>query len=272
MQRIDVTELDFIRVEPRGKGVIEKFWVNHNSLKKLVKINGKNCDQDIMEKISSLILKRLGVNVVDVDLGYDKYSKSNCCLITSFLTDIADTFYDTYTCDVISRDDKIEELRLCIKQIFDKYSSLTLVGEDNLRQLKKDFIRIIFSKCLIDNLDSKLENIGLIFNEENLIYRIPPSFDNGLAFSNYKSLTSSYCCVGNQYFETSIVVDYLIANYWLDIEDIALNLNSLINDLDDLISPYLLDSDKRKYIINYMNGINEQIKLRSEYENSKSRN
>ena len=31
MQRIEVSELDFIRMETRGKGVAEKFWVNHEN-------------------------------------------------------------------------------------------------------------------------------------------------------------------------------------------------------------------------------------------------
>lgn len=271
MQRIEVSELDFIRMETRGKGVAEKFWVNHENLKKLVKINGENSDQDLMEKISSLILRKLGVNVVDVDLGYDKYAKANCCLVTSYLTD-ADTSYDTYTCDVIRREDQVEELRLCFEQIFNKYAGLTLISASNLKQIRKDFIRILFSKCLIDNLDSKLENIGLIFNEVTGIYRIPPSYDNGLAFHNYQSVSSSYCCVGNQYFEVSLIINYLIEHYFEDIQDIVDNLDKLVtNDLDKMLIPYL-NNDKKEYIIEYMNNLNQQIKeKRGNYENSKSR-
>ena len=260
MQRIEVSTLDFVRIEPRGKGVAEKFWVNHDNLRKLVKINGQNSDQDLMEKVSSLILKRLGVNVVDVDLGYDKYAKSDCCLVTSFLDD-DEVSYDTYTCDVIRRTDQLEELRLCFDQIFTKYSSLTLIDESNLKQLKKDFIRIIFSKCLTDNLDSKLENIGLIFNERTKQYRIPPSYDNGVAFHSYQSIGAPYCCIGNQYFEIPLIINYLLDNYLDDIKDVISNLDDLVNnDLESLIAPYVSDNIKKQYIIDFMNGLNNEIK------------
>lgn len=260
MERIEVSNLDFIRIEPRGKGTFEKFWVNHDGYKKLVKINGSDSDQDVMEKISSVILKQLGVDAVDVDLGYDECSKSNCCLVTSFLTDEADTSYDTYNCIVIRRDNQLEELRLCFEQIFSLYASLALISSTNLEQLKIDFIRTIFGKCLIDNLDAKLENIGLIFNEKNNNYRIPPSYDNGLAFSSYKSVSIPHCCVGNQYFEIPLIIDFLLENYLDNIKDIVDNLDDVINSLDRLISKYMLDNSKKQYVIEYMSEINKKIK------------
>ncbi len=274
MQRIEVSTLDFIKIEPRGKGVLEKFWVNHENKKKLVKINGTDSDQDLMEKISSIILNALGINTVEVDLGYDSYSKANCCLVTNFLTDEDDILYDTYDCDVIRRSDEKEEIKVCFEQIFLKYASLTLISESNLSQLKKDFVRIIFGKCLTDNLDSKLENVGLIFNERTKTYRIPPSYDNGLSFHNYKSISVSYCCIGNQYFQIPLVVDYLLDNYIDDIKDIVVDLDNLVNgNLALLLSDCQLDEEKKQYIIEYMINLNNKIrqKLRKEDINENKR-
>ena len=106
MQRIDVSKLEFLRIEPRGKAIFEKFWVDDNGVKKLVKVSENN-DQDIMEYLTSIILKKLNIPCVDVELGIDGLSGKNCCLVTSFLNE-ADVSYDIYECEIIR--DKDEDM------------------------------------------------------------------------------------------------------------------------------------------------------------------
>ena len=257
MQRIDVSKLNFLKIEPRGKAIFEKFWVDDNGIKKLVKVSENN-DQDIMEYLTCLILKKLNISCVDVELGIDGLSGKNCCLITSFLTDEADVSYDIYECEVIRDKDEDKELDLCFKQVFSKYANL--YGFGDIEKLKKDYIRILLGKCLTDNLDSKLENIGLIFNEKTKQYRLPPSFDNGLSFNSFKSVGIPYCCVGNQYFEIPKIIDYIITNYFDYVEDILNSLNSLNNELNSILENLEIPLDKKRYIVNYLKNIEQYIR------------
>ena len=256
MQRIDVSKLEFLKIEPRGKAIFEKFWVDDNGVKKLVKVSENN-DQDIMEYLTSIILKKLNIPCVDVELGIDGLSGKNCCLVTSFLNE-ADVSYDIYECEIIRDKDEDKELDLCFKQVFSKYANL--YGFDDVSKLKKDYIRILFGKCLTDNLDAKLENIGLIFNEETKQYRLPPSYDNGLSFNSFKSIGTPYCCVGNQYFEIPKIIDYILINHFDYIEDILNNLSILNDDLNSILDPLEIPLDKKRYIINYLKTIEQYMR------------
>ena len=256
MQRIEVSTLEFLCIEPRGKATVEKFWVSDNNVEKLVKISENN-DQDLMEYLSSIILKNINIFCVLVELGYDSLARKNCCLVTSFLTDTADVSYDIYDCEIIRDKDEEKELDLCFKQVFNKFSNLYMVT--NFELLKKEYIRILFGKCLTDNIDSKLENIGLIFNEKTKQYRLPPSYDNGLSFNNFKSIGTKYCCVGKQYFETTKIIDYILTNYFEIVEDIITNLNDLNNELNSILEGFEIIPEKKKYILNYMKDMEQYI-------------
>ena len=257
-----MSNLNFLRVEPRGNVVCEKFWVEQEGIKKLVKLSGEANDQDVMEVLSSKILKSLNINCVEAELGYDSFSKKNGCLITSFLIDEADVSYETMKWENIKNIDYSKQIEQCFEQVFYNYSMLYQITDEELNKLKRDYIRIIFGKCIIENSDTKLENIELIFNEKSKKYRLPPSFDNAIAFRSYNSFVSPVCCVGNQYLESSQVVDSIMNNYFEYISDIPELLEHFIeNDLECLIN-YFSDEiieEKRNYIINHLCQFNNSI-------------
>lgn len=259
MKRIAVADLDFVRMEPRGKAIIDKFWVCQNGVNRLVKLSGFKIDQDIMEMLSSLILSKIGIDCVDVDLGYDKLSRKKCCLVTSYLKFEGDHSYDMFEWTTLTGDDALEK---SINQVFFKYQNLYGIDENNLENLKKSYIRILLGKCIIENFDSKLENIGLIFNEKDLSYRLPPSFDNGFAFKSYNSFVEPVCFVGNQFFEIQEIIEYIIINYFDYVADIIPRLESFVeNDLLKTVSLFERDiiPEKQQYIISYIQKVNNQI-------------
>ena len=126
MNRISVIDLEVIKMEPRGVGVKEKFWVQQDGIYKLVKISEPGVDQDIMEFLSSIILKEIGVSCVDVSLGYDQYTHKNCCLVNSFLTKEGDVSYAMTGWQFVRGKTVEEELEVCLQQVFQKYAALYL--------------------------------------------------------------------------------------------------------------------------------------------------
>lgn len=75
-ERKAISQWNFVKIESRGKAIADKFWVEENGVLKLVKLNGST-DQDVMEKLSSDILRQLDLPCVEVELGYDEYTKMN---------------------------------------------------------------------------------------------------------------------------------------------------------------------------------------------------
>ncbi len=261
MRRKDVEELEFLRVETRGRAVYDKFWVLDNGVKKLVK-NSVNSDQDLMEYISSIILKETNIDVVDVELGYDALSNRKCCLITSFLEE-EEASYDI--CDVVPVRSKTEEeeIALCFGEVFSKFDNLFKASRKNVEDLKRNYVRVLFGKCLTENSDSKLENIGLIFNEKSSIYKLPPSYDNGMSFGNYSSISDPHCCVANQYYKMEDVTTYILENFFEYVKDIPGKLDVFVETkLDDLLVGIegQISDEKIEYIRNYLCEFKNRIK------------
>lgn len=250
MERIEVSNLDYVRNEPRGSGIAEKFWVNDGTLK-LVKLS--STDQDLMELLSYRILSTVGLPCVSVELCYDSLSKKKGCLIGSFLTDEADVSYETVEWQYVNSSDQNLELRKSFNQVFERYSNLYGISLYELERLKRDYVRIIFGKCLIENFDSKLDNIGLIFNEKKKTYRLPPSFDNGCAFRSFESLVDPIIQVGNQIFNLDLVTRYIVENYMPYVEDIISALELLTEEkIASVLSDLDIDIKKKRYIMSYL--------------------
>lgn len=262
MNRIDVTKLEFLKIEPRGRGVKEKFWIQQGETQRLVKISSPNTDQDVMEYLSSIILKELGIPCVSVSLGYDAYSKMNCCLVDNFLQKEGDVSYEMVGWKLLKGKNFEDELQLCLNQVFDKYSSLYNIKDTDLFNIKREYIRILFGKCIIGNFDAKLENIGVIYNEKEDSYRLPPSFDNGFAFKDFKSFADPICFIGNQFFGIFPIIDYLIQYYYEDIKDIIIAFEIFISTKLEIVLQNLeseITLEKRNYIMQYLKDVHERL-------------
>lgn len=246
MDRVAISNFDFVKLEPRGKAVLDKFWINDNGILKLVKPSGST-NQDQMEYISSYILKEIGLDCVEVCLGYDD-CKQNVCLVTNFLNE-GEVSYDILEWTYIRAKNSDEELELCFYQIFKKYSDLYGITSEQLENLKKQYIRLIFGKCILENCDTKLENIGLIFNEKTKKYRLPPSYDNGCSFRSYESLVAPTCCIGNQSFEISQVMEYILTYYLDYVEDIIDPFHTFVTTKLDVVTSFLEPPTKEEQIV-----------------------
>lgn len=262
MKRVDVSNIAAINNEPRGTN--EKYWIKHKGTNKLVKFNSKlSGDLDIMEKLSEDILKTIGIECVNVELAVDHKNGGNCCLVESFLTSPSEILYSIDS-NWPKREggDVNTNIQMCFGKVFTIFYKLNKISEEQLNSLIKQYVRKTFGDCLIGNSDGKLKNTGIIYNENNQKYRLTPSFDNGLAFYIYKDYLAT-CHIGNQEFNTSDVINYIIERNYHQIEDIVNNFLSFMeNEYMDTIDKYKkhLTEEKYNYIINYLLMVKEQIK------------
>ncbi|MCI9110781.1 MAG: hypothetical protein HFH47_03085 [Bacilli bacterium] len=273
MERINISNFKIISEEPRGYS--DKYWVIDGQ-KKLIKYNGSVCkDQDVMECISSIILKHLGIKCVNVKLGYNPVSEvlkqmniesRNCCIIDSFLENPADVTINLLNNPWPKKvnSDEQKNISSCFYKLFKIFEDLKGIKEEDLKQMKVDYIRMVLGDCIIDNEDRRLKNIEAIYNEKNATYRLAPSFDNGLAFNAFNiGDTEGYCYIGNQEFPVASIIEYIIKHYLEEVEDIIRNLELLIqNNLEQIISTYgqLISPEKLVYIYDYLNEVNQMIK------------
>lgn len=251
MKRKNISDFKPISNEPRGFTL--KFWINDEK-NKLVKFNNELYpDQDIMEKLSSDILKNIGVNVVDVELGM--FGNDKCCMINSFLKK-GDVLYEVdHNWSTRETGNIEEDIGMAFSKVIYKFSSLYDISKVELEKIKNDYIKMIFADCVIGNEDRKLKNVALIFNENSFKYRLAPCFDNALAFNAYRMIdTESIAYIGNQYFNSSDIINYLMKYYYEVIEQNIFDFECFIeNSLVDLLNDYdELEYKKRSYIITEM--------------------
>ena len=265
MERKDVTDLDIISIEPRGYNF--KYWV-FDGIKKIIKYNSPiNPDADIMEMLAMNLLKLLKIDTINVTLGENKDANmlqklgvddGNCAVIDTFLTDEADIvvnlLYNKWV--KVKTNDVQKEISSCFYKMFTIFSNLMNIRADDLENMKRSYIRMVFGDCLIDNEDRRLKNIEAIFNEKTFSYRLAPSFDNSLAFNAYNiGAKEGYCYIGNQAFAVNDLIKYIITHYYKDVEDIIdvlLNLEDI--DIVRLLKDYLdvLPKEKVVYIFEYL--------------------
>ncbi|MEG0026084.1 MAG: hypothetical protein RR847_01830 [Bacilli bacterium] len=262
MIRKEVSDLAKIGEEPRGFS--KKYWVEEE-IKKLLKYNNDiDIDQDVMEKLSSDILKKVGIDCVNVSLGYNSDINTKCCLVDNFLINKSDVLYDIdipwATREIV---DTQRDIKFCFGRVFGIFYKLHKIEEKEFKKLNSQYIKMIFGDCIIGNEDGKLKNVGLIFNKNTHKYRLAPSFDNALSFNNYRYIDNEpVCYIGNQQFYSKDVIDYIIKNHFSDIKDTTEKLDLLVkNDLYNMLANYKGEIEQLKiiHIINHITDINQHV-------------
>ncbi|MBQ9011087.1 MAG: hypothetical protein IJ093_00345 [Bacilli bacterium] len=282
MERKDVSNLYKKSEEPRGYSA--KYWINDGT-DKLVKYNNPACpDSDVMESLSSNILKLLNIPVVNVWLGYNRSEEeikeldltdNRCAIIESFLTQKGDIVYSLpQTWSKIESNNIEKQIRTCFFKVTSMFDRFFGNDEVNKAKMKTDYIRQIFGDCIIGNEDRRINNIGVIYNEKSHDYRLAPSFDNALAFSAYNiGSDEEYCYIGNQEFEIKDVLDYLTTHYYEHIEDLIMNFIEIVDSgsIDILLNNYKdeIESKKLEYISTSLKNKKEFIQNRITKNKSK---
>lgn len=267
MDRIDVSNLTKQLEESRGFS--DKYWVNNNGIKQLIKYNGPTFeDQDVMECLAADILNRLNINTVNVSLGYNQNAANNpyCCIVDNFLTSPADKSINLANSEwvKVSTTDEQKKISIYFYKLFAIFMQLPNINEQDLNSMKRDYVRMLFGDCIIDNEDRRLKNIEAIYNENDSSYRLAPSFDNGLAFNAFAiGDVEGYCHLGNELFAVDSLTKYIMTHFLDEVSDIIENLDNLINnDLETLICKYgdEISKEKLTFIYDYLTSINEKIK------------
>lgn len=261
MKRIDITEYDVYMKEPRGNGS-QNYWILYDGRKSLVKTNVIDDDIDAMEKLASDILKYLGIDCTNVELGTN--DGKNCCIVDTFETEsesLYDVIIDWKDMDTGSVYDDID---LCFEQMFYHFKRLYNISNSELEQIKRAYIRMIFGDCLIGNFDRQLKNVGILFDENKRQFRLAPSYDNAMAFKGYNLFKVCKCCVGNQSFKIDDVLAYIVQNYSSIIGDIICELGALgEKDIEEIVSKYEIDPGKKQYIAKYIKAVNQIVEYES---------
>lgn len=271
MNRIDITNKNFINYEPRG--FIKKYWVKSDK-KFLIKLNNELYpDQDIMEVLASNIHKILEMPTVNAYLIHDQ-NHNNGCMIESFLEEGEFLIELDSNIKFDFTDNVNYNISKCAFHVFAKLNSLINASEEDLEKMKCDYYKMIFADCLLNNEDRKLRNVGVIINEIDRSFRLTPLYDNGLIFNTYPAKREPVACVANEEFEVREVMDYLFLYAKDAIIDIASKfLNSFEGILNEVkeISPHLNNPKKETYIINRLHQTKEYL-LSKNIEFNKEKN
>ncbi len=258
MLRKDVNS--FPRITKESRGHSPKFWIIDGS-KKLVKYNTNPYeDGDVMEMLASEILDVLNIKHVNVELGYDSNKKrleqidainQNCAMVESYMTEEGDVSFELINNIPISTSSTNEkQIRNNLFKIHKLFQDLPGNTTLNDAQMFKDYLKIVLGDCVLDNIDRKISNIGVIYNEKQRQYRLAPSFDNALSFhSCIDDENPSLVCIGKQYYPAVEVIKFIKEHYSESAESILEHISELEKCKDDILDKYSKEIKPKKLIL-----------------------
>jgi len=131
---------------------------------------------------------------------------------------------------------KDEDYKKNIEFIFDLFSALPDITQENIDELKYHYLNMKVFELLTNSLDNKLSNIGLIVNKKSLkkyTYRLSPSYNKCITKMDELNDNETIC----NFFivEKRQLLSTLINNYYDYIKDTL----SLIADNTDTLEPII---------------------------------
>lgn len=257
MKRVNISSFEPIAQEPRG--FTKKYWID-SGIHQLIKFNNDLYpDQDIMEKLSCDFLEVLEIPHASVELGTNGID--NCCIVNTFLKEGEVLYEVDYRWAVRETNDVMSDIGISFSKVFTIFENLYDIDKAQLKQIKEQYITLILGDIILGNEDRKLKNVALIFNEESEKYSLAPAFDNALSFHAFNLNGSDpVCYIGNQYFESKDVIQYML-KYHIDIigsiiQNLQLKMDFFIQILDNYDE---LDHKKKSYIIQHLKTISSML-------------
>lgn len=185
-------------------------------------------NDDIREKLSSDILRFIGVNVASIDLVRDDETGQN----TYFSNYIIGDNEELVTPDVFGCE---SESKNPLENMCDRYlqgvKKLTN-DEQFIEASRKNFYQYTYICCMLDCYDIKPDNLPLVYNGETNMISIAPYFDFGTAFYPEHKSSPIY------EMSTDEMLDSLFINNYDDIKDIVHKVNNELTPekIDELFS------------------------------------
>lgn len=256
MKRIDISLIE--KIGSAAVGFTEKYWIEYLQRKYLVKISGElYADQDYMEYLASLIFKRMGIPVVNVLLA--NVNNQDSCLIESYLhRHLEEVQTNKHWIHVCISDNCEKEISIALYKMNNIFNSLEGISVDNLQELKRDYIRMLFGDVVINNEERMIKNISIIFDQSINKYFLAPAYDHGLAFHAFHAGPENPVnYIGNDYFSTMDVLNYLLKHHYEEIEDLLIKLELLSIEIERMLTnnSFEIDDDKKIFIIKHIKTI-----------------
>lgn len=104
--------------------------------------------------------------------------------------------------------DKESDVKLAIDVGVYIIDTLTNVSVESKKQMKKDYLKMIFLDALICQVDRTMNNYGLLYNRRSKVYSFAPLFDNATLIKPYSA--PEQCLVNGVVCKRSDVLKYLL--------------------------------------------------------------
>ena len=145
-----------------------------------------------------------------------------------------------------------EEYKQNLEYVFKLFKALPDITEENIEELKRDYLNIKIFELLTNSLDNNLTNIGIIINKESLTYTytLSPSYNKYTIESNKLNQNQTIC----NFFivDKKNLLDTIITHYYKDVKEllslIVSNKETLLSIIDQVIKEHLSYDEYNKYI------------------------
>lgn len=163
----------------------------------------------------------------------------------------------------------IEEYRDNLQYVFKLFRALPDITEENVNELKRDYLNMKIFELLTNSLNNNLSNIGLMVNKEKrkYTYRLSPSYNKYTVelptIGENNTICNFFIVNKKELLNTIISIGYNEIKEILNL--INDNKDSLISIIDQVIKEHLEYNEYNKYhniIVENINMISELFKAR----------
>ncbi len=146
---------------------------------------------------------------------------------------------------------KKDDYKNNIEYVFDLFSALPDIKEENIEKLKTDYLNMKIFEILTNSLNNNLNNIGLMVNKESLnyTYRLSPSYNKcsvEIPTLKYNQTICNFFIV-----DKKELLSFIINNYYNNVKEllslIYFNKDSLLTIINQVLKEHLEFNEYSKY-------------------------
>lgn len=160
---------------------------------------------------------------------------------------------------------KIEDVRVVIESGINILKDQFNISEENLKELKKEYLKILLFDFATNQTDRSLNNVNLMFDGNNISFA--PLYDNGCVYN--KELGDNNIYLLDHICTREAFINAIFKYYFDEIENsvkLYLNKKNYIEKIQDILKNNLNEENYKWYYKKINNNIDYIIKLFSQHE------
>lgn len=170
-------------------------------------------------------------------------------------------YHDKWKKRGLTRTTNKTTLKENLEYVIKLFGSLPDIKEDNLAELKKDYLSLKILEILTNSLNNELINYGLIIDKKNLrySYRLSSSYNSYLMM--LRELDNDETICNNFVVSKRLLLEVILEQYYDDVKDMVTLILDNRTELKELVGRIIMEHLEYDLYIQYKNMIDSNLEM-----------